>query len=155
MQAFAAHGPSAAGSAAVLPAAVGARPAVEATQSKLPQLVGYSDSLDSSQIRGAGDVSASAKQAAARIAAGQLTAADTAVQLQQPQLRTVAPPAAAADVAAVPSRQQLPSPAERAAESGAGKEALYEALWRWAANVTGMVSAHICSMWRRTSCGMV
>ena len=108
----------------------------------LPQLHGYTDSLASSSGDGAvsaEDVAASAA-AAAPIVAGQLFPA-VAVQGQQLQLRDVTVPAADGTFAANIPQQQRPFAKKAAAEnSDASKEAAYEALWQWAANVTGLVS---------------
>ena len=138
------HGPSAGRSAGVLPAALDS--AIALHSSTLPQLHGYTDSLDSSSGDGAisaADAAASAA-AAAPIVAGQLLPA-VAVQGQQLQLRDVTVPAADGATAVDIPQQQRPFAKKAAAESSdASKAAAYEALWQWAANVTGMVSCHIC-----------
>lgn len=111
--------------------------------SALPQLHGYSDSLGSSHGAAAGSVAAVTPRAAAPVVAGQLLPA-VAVQGQQPQLQVVAVPATDGATVITLPQQQRPFAREAAAEGDASKEAAYEALLQWAANVTGMVSCHIC-----------
>lgn len=151
MQAFAAHGPSAAGSVVVLPAAVGTGPVTSAQESgiTLPELDGYSDTLFSSPENRAGSFVETADRAASPGHAANLPAVDaTIVQLQpqlQPEALTPAADAATAGItAAIPSKQQHPFAAASASETDTGKEGLYEALWQWAANTTGEVSCQAC-----------
>jgi hypothetical protein len=122
----------------VLPAAPDS--AIGLHSSMLPQLHGYTDSFDSSLGDGAISAAGAAASAAAAapIVAGQLLPA-VAVQGQQLRWRDVTVPAADGTFAAnIPQR---PFAKEAAAESSvASKEAAYEALWQWAANVTGLVS---------------
>lgn len=109
----------------------------------LPQLRGYTDSLDSSLEAAAGSAAAVTPLAAAPVVAGQLLPA-IAVQGQQAQLQVVAVPEDDGATASALPQQRWPFAREAVAEDDASKQAAYDALWQWAANVSGMVSCDIC-----------
>lgn len=146
MQAVHAPSPGSRSAAALVPHSTGHHHT--AVQSRtLPQLHSNSSSLNTKTGAGADSAVAVAPLAATPVLAGQLLPAiAVAVQGQQPQPQGVKAPAAddGVTVTTLPQQRRRPFAKKLAAESEASKEAAYEALWQWAADVSGVVSCDMC-----------